>query len=44
MGPVVSNSLLIETDVTMADESILTENADRAIQGIVAIQVTQPRG
>ena len=33
------------TDVTLADEDtnlILTDNADRAIQGIVAMQVTQP--
>ena len=33
------------TDVTLADEDtnlILTDNANRAIQGIVAMQVTQP--
>ena len=33
------------TDVTLADEDtnyILTENANRAIQGNVAMQVTQP--
>ena len=33
------------TDVTLADEdtnSILTDNANRAIQGNVAMQVTQP--
>ena len=35
------------TDVTQADEdtnSILTDNANRAIQGKVAMQVTQPGG
>ena len=35
------------TDVTLADEdtnSILTDNADRAIQRNVAMQVTQPGG
>ena len=35
------------TDVTLADEdtkSILTDNANRAIQGNVPIQVTQPGG
>ena len=35
------------TDVTLADEdtkSILTDNANRAIQGNVAMQVTQPGG
>ena len=35
------------TDVTLADEdtnSILTDNANRAIQGNVAIQVTRPGG
>ena len=35
------------TDVTLADEdtnSILTDNANRAIQGNVAIQVTQSGG
>ena len=35
------------TDVTLADEdtnSILTDNANRAIHGNVAMQVTQPGG
>ena len=35
------------TDVTLADEdtnSMLNDNANRAIQGIVAMQVTQPGG
>ena len=35
------------TDVTLADEdasSILTDNANRAFQGNVAMQVTQPGG
>ena len=35
------------TDVTLADEdtkSILTDKANRAIQGNVAMQVTQPGG
>ena len=35
------------TDVTLADEdtnSILTDNANRAIQGYLAMQVTQPGG
>ena len=35
------------TDVTLADEdtnSILTDNANRALQGNVATQVTQPGG
>ena len=35
------------TDVTLADEdtnSILTDNANRAFQGNVAVQVTQPGG
>ena len=35
------------TDVTLADEdtnSILTDNADRAFQGNVAMRVTQPGG
>ena len=52
MGPVLSNSLTEPpfanlTDVTLADEdtnSILTDNANRAIQGNVALQVTQPGG
>ena len=51
MGLFVSNKLTIPcanlTDVTLADEdtnSILTENAKRAIQGNVAMQVTQPGG
>ena len=48
MGLVVSNSLTDAwfnlTDVTLADEdtnSILADNANRAIQGNVAMQVTQ---
>ena len=51
MGPSVSNSLTHSlylcadlTDVTLADEdsnSMLTDNANRAIQGNVAMQVTQ---
>ena len=48
MGPFVSNSLSIPfadlTDVTLADEdtnSILTDNANRAIQGNVAMQIIQ---
>ena len=52
MGLVVSNSLSERpcanlTDVTLADEdtnSILTENAKRAIQGNVAMHVTLPGG
>ena len=35
------------TDVTLADEDsnlLLTDNANRAIQGNVAMQVTQPGG
>ena len=54
MGLVVSHSLTHSltdlanlTDVTLADEdtnSILTDNAKRAIQGNVAMQVTQPGG
>ena len=50
MGPVVSHKLSEPpfadlTDVTLADEdtnSILTDNANRAIQSNVAMQVTQP--
>ena len=49
MDPVVSNKLTERafadlTDVTLADEdtnSILADNANRAIQGNVAMQVTQ---
>ena len=49
MGQGVSNSLSTTpfadlTDVTLADEdtnSILTDNANRAIQGNVAMQITQ---
>ena len=49
MDPVVSNSLTNTsfanlTDVTLADEdtnSILTDNANRAIQGNVAMQIIQ---
>ena len=49
MGPSVSNSLteVVETDVTLADEdtnSIQTDNANRAIQGNMAMQVAQPGG
>ena len=51
MDLVVSNSLSIPcanlTDVTLADEdtnSILTDNAKRAIQGNVAMHVTLPGG
>ena len=52
MGPVLSNSLTEPpfanlTDVTLADEdtnSILTDNANRAIQGNVAMHVTLPGG
>ena len=50
MGPVVSHKQTEEpcadlTDVTLADEdtnSILTDNANGAIQGYLAMQVTQP--
>ena len=49
MGPVVSNSLrhLVEelTDMTLADgdiKSILTDTANRSIQGNVAMYVTHP--
>ena len=50
MGSLVSNSLTERpfadlTDVTLADEDtnpILTDNANRAIQGNVAMPVTQP--
>ena len=52
MGPDVRPSLSEGgcadlTDVTLADEdtnSILTDNANRAIQGYLAMQVTQPGG
>ena len=50
MGPSLSNSVYLcanLTDVTLADEdtnSILTNNANRAIKGNVAMQVTQPGG
>ena len=51
MGPSLSNYVYWGfadfTDVTMADEdtnSILTDNTNRAIQGNVAMQVTQPGG
>ena len=48
MGPVVSNKLIPRgfadlTDVTLVDEdtkSILTDNANRAIQGNQAMHVT----
>ena len=50
MGPVLSHSQTESpfadlTDVTLADEitnSILTDNANRAFQGNVAMQVTEP--
>ena len=49
MGPVLSNKLRDVvadlTDVTLVDEdtkSILTDNANRAIQGNVAMHVTHP--
>ena len=46
MGPDVTPRPCVDlTDVTLADEdtnSILTDNANRAIQGNVAMQVTQP--
>ena len=49
MGPGVSKSLILRpfadlTDVTLADEdtnSILTDNANRTIQGNVAMQIIQ---
>ena len=48
MGPDVTPRPCVDlTDVTLADEdtnSILTDNANRAIQGDVAMQVTQPGG
>ena len=51
MGLLVSNLSLRPfadlTDVTLADEdtnSILTDNANRAFRGNVAMQVTQPGG
>ena len=53
LGPDVRPSAVTEppcadlTDVSLADEdnnSILTDNANRAIQGNVAMQVTQPGG
>ena len=52
MGPVVSHKLTLRpfadlTDVTLAGEdtnSILTDNANRAFQGYVAMRVTQPGG
>ena len=51
MGLVVSHSVSIPfadlTDVTLADEdtnSTLTDNANRAIQGNVAMRVTLPGG
>ena len=51
MGPSVSNSLTIPFAelpvVTLADEdtnSILTDDTNRAIQGNVTMQVTQPGG
>ena len=49
MGPVLCHSLMRRfanlTDVTLADgdtKSILTDNANRAIQGNVAMHVTHP--
>ena len=49
MGPDVCQSMMFLklTDVTLADEdskSILTDNANRAIQGNEAMQVPQPGG
>ena len=52
MGPGLSNKLTEPpfadlTDVTLADEytnSILTDNANRAFKGNLAMQVTQPGG
>ena len=52
MGPVLCHKLSMTpfadlTDVTLVDEdtkSILTVNVNRAIQGNVAMQVTQPSG
>ena len=48
MGPNVSTTPFADlTDVTLTAEdtnSILTDNANRAIQGNVAKQVTQPGG
>ena len=49
MGPSLSHHTPFAdlTDVTLADEdtnSIPTDNADRAFQGNVAMQVTQPGG
>ena len=43
----ITDAIADLTDVTLADEdtnSILTDNANRAIQGNVAMQVTQPGG
>ena len=46
MGPDVTPRPCVDlTDVTLADEdtnSILTDNANRALQGNVAMRVTQP--
>ena len=48
MGPDVTPRPCVDlTDVTLADEDtnpILTDNANRAIQGYVAMQVMQPGG
>ena len=48
MGPNVSNIRFADfTELTLADEdtdSILTDNANRAIQGNVTMQVMQPSG
>ena len=48
LGPDVTPRGCVDlTDVTLADEdtnSILTDNANRAIQGNVAMQVTQSGG
>ena len=48
LGPDVRPTPCVDlSDVTLADEdtnSILTDNAFRAIQGNVAMQVTQPGG
>ena len=45
MGPDVTDLCESLTELTLADEDtnpILTDNANRAIQGNVAMQVTQP--
>ena len=47
MGPDVTDLCESLTELTLADEDtnpILTDNANRVIQGNVAMQVTQPGG